>query len=263
MDSEDRVFGDLGSAAGSAPVSPTPYSLSPTPCVTWHDSLPSTQDESHRLAAAGAVHGTAVVARVQTAGRGTRGRTWHSEPGGLWLSVIGRPELHPAVEILGVRVGLALLAYLETLLPRPSPLALKWPNDLMLGNGKVGGILAEARWQGDRLGWVAVGIGLNLHNPLVAEGFPPPARLADAGVAATATALAEPIAAAMANALRSGEPLSAAELAAFAARDWLTGRPLLLPEQGVAQGISPAGRLLVRRADGCLVETLGTVELER
>src|SRR4029077_14678071 len=59
------------------------------------------------------------------------------------------------------------------------PIALKWPNDLMLDDRKVGGILGEARWQGESLAWVAVGLGLNVQNALPAAVRTPPCRLAD------------------------------------------------------------------------------------
>ncbi|HLB54367.1 MAG TPA: biotin--[acetyl-CoA-carboxylase] ligase [Gemmatimonadales bacterium] len=236
----------------------------PSP-LTWFDHLPSTQDEAHRLAATGAVPGTAVAARIQTAGRGTRGRAWVSGAGGLWLSVVCRPEQgeSTAVEVVGLRVGLALADYLDTLLPPPSSLTLKWPNDLMLGEGKLGGVLAEARWQGDRLGWIVMGIGLNLHNELPTGTERRAVRLLDAGVSATARALAAPVTAVVANAARTAVPLTEAEIAAFHARDWLRDRELRLPRVGTACGIGPTGRLRVRRGDGIVVEVDGTVELSK
>ena len=67
--------------------------------------LPSTMEAAHARAQDGAAHGTAVVAERQTLGRGTRGRAWSSEPGGLWLSVITRPSRTDAIEALSLRVG--------------------------------------------------------------------------------------------------------------------------------------------------------------
>ena len=184
------------------------------------ESIPSTQDEANRLAAQGAEHGTAVVACVQTAGRGTRGRPWYSDDGGLWLSVVCRPAAGDGVEVTGVRVGLALADYLDTLLPPPARVMLKWPNDLLLGGEKLGGILSEARWQGDKLSWIVVGIGLNVRNPLPG-GEIPAARLLDAGVSYTAEQLAEPVARVVADAVRTAAPLGPEELEAFRLRDWL------------------------------------------
>jgi len=225
--------------------------------VTWLERTASTQDEVHRLAAAGAPHGTAVAAKVQSEGRGTRGRTWVSREGGLWLSMVCRPEQGTAVEVLGIRVGLALAELLDALVRPPARISLKWPNDLLLGSAKIGGILAEARWQGDKLSWIALGLGLNLRNVVPPGG----ARLLEAGVMSHPEELAEPVAHQMAEAARTAAPLNAAELSAFALRDWLKGRTVRAPEQGIAEGISPGGLLRVRTSDGRLTEVVGSVEL--
>jgi len=200
--------------------------------VHWFDQLPSTQDEAHRRATEGAPHGTAIAARMQTAGRGTRGRAWVSSEGGLWLSVIARPEAGEGTSTLSVRVGLALADHIDGLLeavptvrpPGRPTVCLKWPNDLLLDRKKLGGILCEARWHGDRLGWIVVGIGLNVHNPLpeITGGA---ARLADHGYAGDVAALGEGLAAVVARVTRSATPLTEAELAAFDARDPLQSRP--------------------------------------
>lgn len=219
--------------------------------LSWFDELPSTQDAAHRLASEGAPHGTAIGARVQTGGRGTRGRPWVSSAGGLWLSVVCRPAPGWGLQVTGIRIGLALAEYLSNLGP---PVRLKWPNDLMLGDGKLGGILCEARWQGAELGWIAAGIGLNLHNPLPRAAPIPSARLADWGCAATAEAIAPEVVACVSAAASRAAPLDDRELAAFAARDWLRGRELLAPRPGRAMGITPEGRLRVAGPDGSWTE---------
>ena len=122
----------------------------------------STMDALHELAQAGAPEGTAVVAAVQESGRGSRGRTWSSPPGGLWLSVLARPA-EAGLELLSLRVGLVVAGVLERL-GVGGALRLKWPNDLMLGERKFGGVLCEARWQGAMPAWVTVGVGLNVAN---------------------------------------------------------------------------------------------------
>jgi len=227
--------------------------------IRWLDYADSTQDEAHQLAAAGAPHGSAIAVPVQTAGRGQRGRVWVSAEGGLWLSVVCRPASGAAVEVLGVRTGLALARFLDGLVRPPARVALKWPNDLMLGMGKLGGVLAEARWQGDTLGWIVVGVGLNVRNELPAETSPPAARLLDAGVTLAPVELAEPVAQVVARATRSAEPLSEAELEEFALRDWLKGRRVRAPAPGTVEGISASGLLRVRQADGRVVEVFGSV----
>ena len=232
-------------------------SLSDPALLHWFDELPSTQDEAHRLAAEGAPHGTAVAARVQTAGRGTRGRRWASEAGGLWMSVVCRPEGSASLPVAGIRIGLALAELLSVPPLGQSagpPVRVKWPNDLYLEDRKLGGILCEARWQGDRVGWMVAGIGLNLHNPLPRETGVAAARLGDAGFAAAARELAPPVAQAVALAGRHAGPLDQSELARFAARDWLRGRPVQAPRDGIVEGITPLGRLRIRAPDGTAVE---------
>ena len=229
--------------------------------IRWLDSAASTQDEAHQLAAAGAPHGSAIAVPVQTAGRGQRGRVWLSAEGGLWLSVVCRPAVGSAVEVVGVRVGLALARFLDGIVRPPAHIALKWPNDLLLGTGKLGGILAEARWQGDNLAWIVVGVGLNVRNRLPPGVTPSAARLVDAGVAVAPVDLAEPVACVVARASRTAEPLSTEELDEFHLRDWLRGRRLLAPAAGTACGISAGGLLRVRRSDGSVAEVFGTVGL--
>jgi BirA family transcriptional regulator, biotin operon repressor / biotin---[acetyl-CoA-carboxylase] ligase len=124
----------------------------------------SSLDVLHEYAARGAPSGTVVVATEQLEGRGTRGRTWHSPPGGFWYSILYRDVNEAGLEFLSLRVGLAVAAAMESVVPRLR-LALKWPNDLMLLDRKLGGVLCEARWQG-ALGWVAVGIGVNVANAI-------------------------------------------------------------------------------------------------
>lgn len=227
--------------------------------IRWLESATSTQDEAHQLAATGAPHGSAIAVPVQTAGRGTRGRVWISEEGGLWLSVVCRPAAGSAVEVVAVRTGLALARFLDGIVRPPARIALKWPNDLILGTGKLGGIIAEARWQGESLAWIVVGVGLNVRNELPAGITPPPARLLDVGVALAAVDLAEPVAAVVARATQSAEPLSPEELAEFALRDWLRGRRLEAPAVGTAEGISAGGLLRIRQPDGSVVEVFGKV----
>jgi BirA family transcriptional regulator, biotin operon repressor / biotin---[acetyl-CoA-carboxylase] ligase len=226
--------------------------MSLTPLVHRFDRLSSTQDELHRLAAAGAPAGTVVVAAEQEAGRGSRGRRWASPLGGLWLSFLCRPPCPVGVEVLSVRVGLGAAEALSRLGGLP-PVALKWPNDLILGDRKIGGILGEARWQGDTLAWVAVGVGINVRNPLPVGVRTPPGRLADWRPDLEPEQVLEPVLARLAPLAVSGTGLTPAELEAFGRRDWLAGRELAGPVQGRATGIAADGSLLVRLPDGSTV----------
>jgi BirA family biotin operon repressor/biotin-[acetyl-CoA-carboxylase] ligase len=224
--------------------------------------LGSTLDRLHELAARGAPEGTLVVADEQTAGRGSRGRAWHSPEGGLWLSWLCRPAHPVGVEVLSLRVGLAVAHALDALGGLP-PVRLKWPNDVMIGERKLGGILCEARWQGDRLGWIAVGLGMNVRNELPAEVKDHATRLADYRPGLTVDDLLALLIARLE--LIPGRPgkLSEEELEDFTGRDWLAARHLAAPLPGIARGIAPDGTLRIERSDGSLsIVHAGHVELQ-
>ena len=126
--------------------------------------------------------GSWVRADVQTSGRGRRGRTWVSQPGNLFASVLVRPQPGegPAQQLSFV-AAVALDRALTTSVP-PERLALKWPNDLLLDGVKVSGILLEG--QGDA---TIIGFGVNLaDHPVDTER--PATSLAAAGVAPPAAA---------------------------------------------------------------------------
>jgi BirA family transcriptional regulator, biotin operon repressor / biotin---[acetyl-CoA-carboxylase] ligase len=127
-------------------------------------SLPSTMARAGELAAGGAPEGATVVAEEQTAGRGRLGRTWVAPPGSsLLLSVVLRPRLPPEAAWLTVAAaGIALADAVQAVAPGPVPVGLKWPNDLELDGGKAAGLLAEAHLEGQRLGWVVLGMGVNV-----------------------------------------------------------------------------------------------------
>jgi BirA family biotin operon repressor/biotin-[acetyl-CoA-carboxylase] ligase len=210
------------------------------------EDVASTQDEVHRLAADGAPAGTAVLARRQGRGRGSRGREWSSPEGGLWLSVLwrgtGTAERAEGVQLLGIRTGLAAARAIEMACPSVR-VQLKWPNDILVDGRKVGGILCEAKWHGE-LTWVAIGIGLNVLNPAPTAVRFPAATLASHCPLLVIDDLARNIAAAI-RTIGTEVALSEAELRAWKARDWLSGRPVREPVPGVAAGITLAGRLRV------------------
>ncbi len=138
----------------------------------------STNRVALELARAGAPEGVVVVADHQTAGRGRLGRSWVAPPGSsLLLSVLLRPALAPGqLQLVTLAVALAAADACERVAGVvPS---LKWPNDLMAGDRKLAGILAEAVWEGDRLDGLVVGLGLNVEWPADM-----PAEVADAAVA--------------------------------------------------------------------------------
>jgi BirA family transcriptional regulator, biotin operon repressor / biotin---[acetyl-CoA-carboxylase] ligase len=220
----------------------------------------STMDLLHGLAADGAEEGTVVVAAEQTSGRGSRGRVWRSPPGGLWLSALYRPRALVGVELLGLRVGLAVAEALETA-GSGLRLGIKWPNDLMLDDRKLGGVLCEARWHGEALGWIVAGIGLNVTNAIPPELAAGAVRLADRVPHVRAETVEAPVIAGLRRLDAAGDRLDPEELAALRERDWLRGRRLLAPVAGLADGIAEDGALLIRAGDTTRRIRAGTVEL--
>jgi BirA family biotin operon repressor/biotin-[acetyl-CoA-carboxylase] ligase len=230
-----------------------------TPRLYHFERVASTMDVLHQLAAEGAEPGTAVLAGEQQGGRGSRGRSWYSPPGGLWLSVLFRPTLPGGIEVMSLRVGLAVAEALDDLVPRP--VRLKWPNDLMLGERKVGGILCEARWQGNALGWVTVGVGLNVRNAVPEELADVATALAFEQPAITVDKVAPPIVDALRRLDLGADRLLDEELQRFGRRDWLSGRAIRAPVAGRAAGVRDDGALLVHSIEGEVPLRSGSVEL--
>ena len=132
--------------------------------VTWVSETGSTNADLAGEARTGAAHGTVLVADHQTAGRGRLGRTWQAPPGSALLcSILLRPA--PGAVVHGALWAVALAAQSAvTALTGVTP-ELKWPNDLMVGERKLAGVLAEAVVGADdplTLSGVVVGIGLNV-----------------------------------------------------------------------------------------------------
>jgi BirA family biotin operon repressor/biotin-[acetyl-CoA-carboxylase] ligase len=120
----------------------------------------STMDVAWALAESSAAHGTAVLADVQTQGRGRFSRRWVAAPGtSLLLSVILRGEAVPLGPLSAVAAGLGVRAAVTRL--APIDCALKWPNDVLASGRKLGGILVELRTTGQEATAV-IGVGLNL-----------------------------------------------------------------------------------------------------
>ena len=124
------------------------------------ESVGSTNDEATRLADAGAAEGTVVWAREQSGGRGRRGRNWASPVGNLYSSTILRPAC-PAQR--AAELGFVAALAVGDLVSADRSVRLKWPNDVLVDDGKVAGILLEsAIGQDGRVEHVVAGIGVNV-----------------------------------------------------------------------------------------------------
>ena len=221
--------------------------------------LGSTLDAVHQLGARGAPAGSTAIAEVQTAGRGRDGRTWHSPAGGVWLGMLLRPD-RAGLGATSIRAGLALADAVDALLGRPEA-RLKWPNDLLLGDRKLAGILCEGRWQGDMLQWLAVGVGVNVGNAIPAHVARRAVALVEWLPRVRRIDLLDRLVPALARIDAGGPGLSAAERAVFAARDWLRGRALRAPAAGQARGVTADGALLVQAGAETVAVREGHVEL--
>jgi BirA family biotin operon repressor/biotin-[acetyl-CoA-carboxylase] ligase len=223
--------------------------------VVAFSEVGSTLDVAHAIAADGSAEGTLVVADAQTAGRGRMGRMWQSDAGaGVWLTLIERPPQGPALEVLSLRIGLALAPALDQF--AVSPIRLKWPNDLYVGDRKLAGILVEARWRDGVPEWIAIGVGINVRVPsgeLNAIGLIDGSRRADV--------LSQAVTAINAAVRREG-PLSESELSAFAERDLAAGRVCIEPVRGRVLGVDPSGALRVDVGSEVALVRAGSLVLE-
>ena len=225
------------------------------PRVELFDTVGSTMDVSHRSADLGAPAGTLVLADEQIGGRGRGGKSWVSAPGaGIWLTLIERPADISGLEVLSLRAGLRVAAALDRF--APEPIRLKWPNDLYVDAGKLGGILVEARWREKAVEWVSIGVGVNVRPPANVDR----SGSLEAGVGRV-DVLTELVPALRAAAAATG-PLDPSELEEFDARDLARGRICTEPALGRVAGISLTGELLIELADSVGSFRSGSLVLE-
>ncbi len=130
--------------------------------VEVFDIVDSTNTIAKGLLSQGAGHGTLVVAEAQTHGRGRLGRAWHSPKGGLYFSLV----LLPSSEVVSLPLyGLMVACVIREVIHKKSGLEcmLKWPNDLLVSNRKVCGILSELVTDDERIKGLVVGAGINVN----------------------------------------------------------------------------------------------------
>lgn len=132
--------------------------------IYYFDSISSTMDMAQQLANKGAPEGTLVLAEAQTKGRGRLGRLWSSPKyKGIYLSLILRPAVSPAqTPMLTLMAAVSVAEAIREccgLEPR-----IKWPNDILIHDKKIGGILTELNAEMDVARFVIIGVGLNANN---------------------------------------------------------------------------------------------------
>lgn len=128
--------------------------------IYYFDVIDSTQNFALKLASKPYENGSIVIAGRQTRGRGRQERKWISPRGGIWLSILLRPKFEISyASLFPMLTSLALAVAIEkTLKLRPT---LKWPNDVMLGDKKVAGILVDASIESNQIDYLIIGIGIN------------------------------------------------------------------------------------------------------
>ena len=126
------------------------------------EELESTNDEAHRLAEAGALHGEVVVADFQTRGRGRRGRSWVAPRGkAVTFSVVLRPAIAP-VRAPEITIAAAVAAAEAAREMGAASARIKWPNDVECKGRKIAGLLTELRAEPDRVRHAVLGVGFNV-----------------------------------------------------------------------------------------------------
>jgi BirA family transcriptional regulator, biotin operon repressor / biotin---[acetyl-CoA-carboxylase] ligase len=233
------------------------------------DSTRSTNDDVRALAATDAPAGSLIIAEHQSAGRGRVGREWQDRPGmSLLFSVLLRPVAHrdPAPGTAPLRIGLALARALRA--ASGVEIRLKWPNDLVVDDRKVAGILCEAATAGGEM-IVVAGVGINVRQR--SEDFDLPLRQGATSLEAAGGAPLRrgDVMTSIIDALRPLfrrplQPLMTDELDTWADLDALAGRAITLTggaphSHGTARGIAPDGALLLETGSGTVRVSSATV----
>lgn len=227
--------------------------------VRWVGSVVSTNDVLKERGRRGDEAWSVVIAEHQTGGRGRQGRAWLSPAGSLHLSVLLRPSLGP--DSAGVLPLMAGVAVADAAREWGVDARLKWPNDLIAGGRKLGGVLVEGASGAEGLESVVVGIGVNL--ALEPSTAPPALKETitsvraetgrDPGVAVAAAAVLDRLAVWYDALARDGPP---SVLAAWRARSvpWWgravearSGKAVL---RGVVRGLDGRGALILDLDDG-------------
>ncbi len=131
--------------------------------IHFFPRLSSTMDTAKKMAEHNAKHLSVVIAEEQTNGRGRLNRAWLSSKGGLWLTIILKPDLPPALSFkVNFAASLCLVKTLTKLFKIDA--SVKWPNDIIANGKKLAGLLSEMETRGDMISFVNIGIGLNVNN---------------------------------------------------------------------------------------------------
>lgn len=141
--------------------------------IHYFKEVDSTNDVARELAENGAAEGAVVIAESQRSGKGRQGKRWISPSGGLWMTIILRPDVPPIkTPQLTLVTGVAVAKTLDE--ERGLDVGIKWPNDVLIGDKKVCGILTKVKADMGAVDYVLVGIGIDLNFDV--DIFPPELR---------------------------------------------------------------------------------------
>ncbi len=119
----------------------------------------STNNIAKFLANEDAVEGTVIISEIQTKARGRSGQKWESPEGGVWMSIIIRPDIEPSkASLITLSTGVAIA---KTIRKLGIDAKIKWPNDVLIHGKKVSGVLTEANINTNKLDYVVVGVGID------------------------------------------------------------------------------------------------------
>ena len=228
----------------------------------------STNTDALDAARAGAPHGSVYFADEQRAGRGRADHRWHSTAGqGLYASVLLRPQI-PTVRLplLPLAAGLAAVDAIRAAAGLIAD--LRWPNDILIGPRKTGGILVESKTESSQVAYAVVGIGINVHQRAFAADFATPATSLDleAGGRVSRQDLLASLLKSLEREVRALlDPAAVAEIPGRAERasTWMRGRKVEVhgPQAGagVTAGLDENGFLLVRASDRVVTVQTGGI----
>jgi len=260
----DNTLGiaDLDTAAIDSALAGTPF----------HDRLhhfatiDSTNTHALDQAKAGAPHGSCYIADEQIAGRGRGNHQWHSDARqGLYLSVLLRPQISASdLTWLPLIAGLAAHRAIQQITALNAD--LRWPNDLLIGVKKAGGILVESQSEQERVLAAVIGIGINLHQQTFPLNLATPATSLDLETGRYTSrqdlliALLQSLHAEL-TALQSKEALAAIPARIAAISTWVEGRRVEVhgPQActGITAGLDPKGFLRVQTENSTATITTG------
>jgi len=234
----------------------------------FSSSTDSTNNDAMAAARAGAPHGSVYFADEQRAGRGRGNHVWHSAAGeGLYVSVLLRPQF-PAVRLPWLPLAAGLAAADAVRATSSLAIDLRWPNDLLLGPRKAGGILVEAHTEGSKVAFAVIGIGINVHQRVFDSSLPTPASSldieADSPVSRQALLLSL-LKSLQRESLALLDPATAELLPSRVeqASTWVRGRQVEVhgPQacKGITSGLDKNGFLLVCTADGLVTVQTGGI----